>query len=179
MLSRPVKVFVILGNNQCDLGTLSDFEETIAACTTFHILRRFTFWSLHSVGEKLSLSPIGKWLGVSHSSLLTSSLTYVTGIWFSLDSTSHIKVANISPVNKRFWITTFNVRFTYLMRTSQIPPIQRLEGGLNLHSILYCNRKLVIRFDQFQWVPPLVLVSDLWSLLHYHSLSVWLVPVVL
>ena len=43
-------------------------------------------------------------------------------------------------------ITTFNACLTGLIRASQIPPIQGLEGGLNSQSMQCCDRKLVIRF---------------------------------
>ena len=49
-------------------------------------------------------------------------------------------------VNKQSWITTFNGRFTDLIRASQVPLIQVLEGGLKFQSILFCDRKLVIQF---------------------------------
>ena len=76
--------------------------------------------------EKL---PSIKWLDVSTSKWILSSLEGVTGQLLSKDSTFHRKISS-SPINIRASVMAFNNLIINFTSDSQTPPIHGLLGGL-------------------------------------------------
>ena len=114
------------------------FQKTLAKCWTCHYRLRNSSCLLNSPGgnEGPSLSS-RRWFGVSGVASFGSSLDFVNGLPFKMDSTSTSKVSKISSVSWTFERMAFKTFLTAPTMRSQTPPTWAAVGGLNCQSILF------------------------------------------
>ena len=106
--------------------------------------------------------PIKMWFGVSGSISRLPSLMTVRDFLLKVDSISHKKVL------RQPFMMVFKERFIELFRDFEISSIQRLNGGLRNHVILFWLKNLInlvwsnylIWFNSFLTPTKLVSLSD-------------------